>query len=129
LIPSPSLGLAWGRPAAVYRVAPGAGSPGGDPFDLSGERDVLLGDRVDAPRVEADPDPVVVVLQVGMVVQLLTRLDQPSDEGDGLREASEPEPLVDLATLAGPAGEVGQEPVDVLVEERLRLRRRFPLST
>jgi hypothetical protein len=79
--------------------------------------------------VEADPHPVVVVLQVRMVVQLLARLDQPSDEGDGLREASEPEPLVDLAALAGPAGEVDQEPVDVLVEEWLRLRRRFPLST
>src|SRR5919108_2517884 len=80
LIPSPSI---------EPRGRPGQSSAGASPghlVDLGGERQVLLGDRVGAPRVQADPNAVVVVLDVGMVVHALARLDQPADERDGLGE-------------------------------------------
>ena len=128
MIRPPSVDLAPGKSAAVYPAGGGVASAGGQPLDLRGEFQVHLGDRVRVPGVQPDPNPVVVVLDVGMVVQPFTGFHQSLEEGDGLGEAVEPEPLVDLATFALPAGQACQEPVDLVIGQGLPARRDY-LST
>ena len=110
---------------AVYPPERGVASGGGQPFDLRGQLQVHLGDRVRVPGVQPDPNTVVVVLDVGMVVQPFTGFHQSLEESDRLGEAVEPEPLVDLATFALPAGQVCQAPVDLLVGQGLSARRGY----
>lgn len=128
MIRPPSVRLAPGKSAAVYPPERGVASAGGQPFDLGGQLQVHLGDRVHVPGVQPDPNPVVVVLDVGMVVQPFTGFDQSLEEGDGLWEAVEPEPLVDLAALPLPVGQADQPPVDLVVTQGFPARRGY-LST
>jgi hypothetical protein len=128
LIRPPSVDLAPGKSAAVYPPEGDVASAGGQPFDLRGQLQVHLGDRVRVPGVQPDPNPVVVVLDVGMVIQPFTGFHQALEEGDGLREAVEPEPLVDLAALSLPARKARQPPVDLVVGQGLPGRRGY-LST
>src|SRR5438477_346393 len=87
-------------------------------FDLPGERDVLVRDPALAPRVDAHADPVVVVLQVGMMVGGFGLLRHPVDERDGLHERGELVVLQDLAAPEAPPGEVTLDrPENLLVRK------------
>lgn len=112
-----------GKPAAVYPSVTRAASVAGQPFNLGGQAEVLLGDGVGRPGVKADPDTVVVVLDVGVMVEAFRRLHDALEERDSLGEPGELEPLVDLASLALPAGQRDQAGVDLGVGQRIGLRR------
>src|SRR5437016_564891 len=56
--------------------------------------------------MQGHPNPVVVVLQVGMVIGRLGLLGDPIDEGDGVLERGKPVLLEELAPVAAPPGEV-----------------------
>src|SRR5438105_11584775 len=88
-----------------------------------GQCNVLLGHGVLGPGMQSDPDAVVVVLDVGMVVQLLRAIRDPVDERDGVHERRELELLEDLALLVAPPGEVGQGGADVVVGQAGHDRR------